>query len=58
MRQLSKWSSRAPSSGTSSGARDDHLLSWRIVSFERHIAAIRSERLMAQRARYSSSADE
>jgi hypothetical protein len=43
-----------PSSGTSCCAREDHWQSWRVVSSPRHIAAIRSSRVIAHGARYAS----
>jgi hypothetical protein len=41
--------------GTSCWAREDHWQSWRSVSSDRHIAAIRSPRVIAHSAWYSSS---
>jgi hypothetical protein len=41
--------------GTSCWSREDHWQSWRSVSSDRHIAAIRSPRVIAHSAWYSSS---
>src|ERR1019366_10011542 len=43
-----------PSSGTSCCAREDHWQSCRRLSSPRHIAAIRSSRVIAHSARYAS----